>query len=494
MLMNNFLDQIKNNESVRQNLINLKNAIKDDNQKKALAYELAGDFSVFTELLSHSDPKVRKNAVLILGEMECEDLIVDIWNAYQKEDTLFVKADYLKSLQHYQCKQLLPQFQVRMEELTNQQISTEEDKHVGAEIGALQKLIHQYEKKKIHHFTGYEDSQNVILLTNRNHRDVTAMSCQEEVKYLAGGLRLRTENLKDILNIRTYSELLFPIPGITTLEGGHQELASALTGKLLAFLSKNHSGKAPFYFRVEIKGITDRDKKTSMIKKFSASLEKESNRALLNSTSEYEIEIRLIANKKGQYVPLLKLFTIPDTRFDYRKEVLPTSIAPVNAALMMQLAKEYLKEDAQVLDPFCGTGTMLIERCRLSRCNSVYGLDILEEAVEKARFNTELSHLPIHYINRDYFDFRHDYLFDEIITNMPAPGKTRTREDIMYLYRRFLDKSREVLKKSAILLIYTTVPEILQDSLKVHHEYQVLNEFIMNEREGSICYIIKYRG
>ena len=98
MLKSNYLEQIRENCNVRQNLIELKQLIRDENQKKALAYELAGDFSDFTALLSHEDPKVRKNAVLILGEMECDDLADQIWKAYEAEQTMFVKADYIKSL------------------------------------------------------------------------------------------------------------------------------------------------------------------------------------------------------------------------------------------------------------------------------------------------------------------------------------------------------------------------------------------------------------
>ena len=46
---------------------------------------------------------------------------------------------------------------------------------------------------------------------------------------------------------------------------------------------------------------------------------------------------------------------------------------------------------------------MLIERARLQPCHTLYGIDILEEAVQKARINTEQANIPIHYINRNYF-------------------------------------------------------------------------------------------
>ena len=82
----------------------------------------------------------------------------------------------------------------------------------------------------------------------------------------------------------------------------------------------------------------------------------------MNSTSHYEVELRLVENKAGDFNLMIKLFTYKDPRFRYRREAMSSSIQPVNAALAMKLAQKYLKEGAQVLDPFCGVGTMLIER------------------------------------------------------------------------------------------------------------------------------------
>ena len=40
----------------------------------------------------------------------------------------------------------------------------------------------------------------------------------------------------------------------------------------------------------------------------------------------------------------------------------------------------------------------------------------------------------------DFFDFKHDYLFDEIVTNMPVRGKM-TREQLDRLYEKFFPES-----------------------------------------------------
>ena len=65
------------------------------------------------------------------------------------------------------------------------------------------------------------------------------------------------------------------------------------------------------------------------------------------------------------------------------------SIAPVNAALAVELARPYLRENGQVLDPFCGVGTMLTERAKALPAHDLYGVDIYRDAIEKARRNAE---------------------------------------------------------------------------------------------------------
>lgn len=102
--------------------------------------------------------------------------------------------------------------------------------------------------------------------------------------------------------------------------------------------------------------------RSKFAKKVASKLEELTAHKLRNSTSHYEFEIRMIEGKSGDYYLLVKLNTIVDRRFSYREEFIPTSIKPVNAALLVELAKDYMIPDAQILDPFCGVGTMLIER------------------------------------------------------------------------------------------------------------------------------------
>ena len=262
-------------------------------------------------------------------------------------------------------------------------------------------------------------------------------------------------------------------------------------GNYLNYLHED-SGQ-PYRYRIELKSPSvPGEKKGDYIRRIASRLDALEKGKLLNSNSDYEVELRLIERKDRSLIPMLKLFTLPDTRFAYRKETTAQSTSAPLAALAAALAAPYLKKDAQILDPFCGVGTLLIERCLLTAADPVYGVDRFAEAVGKARVNSEpaqgVRHAPIHYINRDFFDFTHDYPFDEIITHFPEPGE----EEAQTFAGRFLDKAGTLLSDGAVLIILTDYPGALKAVASERAGYSVREEFLLNERSGCTEVIMEY--
>lgn len=480
-------------KEVRQNLIALRQELKKEENKRAFAYLLGGDFQVFANLLQAEDPKIRKNAALILGEMETEDVLPFLFSAYQKEKTLFVRTDYLKAMSRVDYRSYLEKLKKRQEELEQSEWTEENRKHIREELLQLQSMILKYEKPKKHTFIGYDPAPEVILVTNRCQKEATRSQITKgKTAELSFGWRVKEGDLKELFGIRTVLEVLFWIPGAKALNGTPEEMGRQLAGMQIAeFLEDLHKQGGCFFYRLELKGTLPLDKKGAFIRKMTEALDTASGGKLRNSSADYEAEIRLLQRKDGSYLPMLKLFTIPDSRFYYRKEVVASSISPANAALTMQLAKPYLKEGAQVLDPFCGVGTMLIERSYAAAADPLYGVDIFGEAIDKARTNTERAKKVIHYINRDFFDFTHGYQFDEIITDMPRTAGEGTKEELELLYHRFFVKAEEHLKEEGILVLYTMNPELVLRELKTAKNYQKLEEFLINEKNQTKVFVLK---
>ena len=243
---------------------------------------------------------------------------------------------------------------------------------------------------------------------------------------------------------------------------------------------------------MELRGALDTEKKADFAKKMAVALERLTGRKLVNAKSDYELLIRLVENKKGTYTTLVKLTTIGDERFSYRKAYTPESMKPVNAAMAVALAQEYMQEGAQVLDPFCGVGTLLVERQKAVRAKSCYGVDYKGEAIDGALKNTPAAGQIAHYIRRDFFDFTHDYLFDEIITDMPFAMGMKGKDEIQELYRRFFKKAGWLLSPGGIMILYTRDKHLV-DQFALKAGYTVEKEVQFDGKDDTWMVVLCYK-
>lgn len=481
-------------QELRKNLIALKQELKEESARRELLFILQGDYSILTGLLHHSEPKVRKNAALVLGRLKQKENVAALYEAYEKETQLFVKSDYLKALEQLDCSSYREQLEKRLRELEQYQPKEEEEKHIREELLALRKLTDSGSSHKKHQFQGYDDTWEVILTTGKKYQEITA----EQIKgartiLLKSGVRVITSHIKSILEIPTYRELLFPL-NIRKLPADPREAAKALAGSdLLELLQKAHKAEDDFYFRIGLSSPKTLDQRSAFTKKCAFALEQETGGKLKNSTSDYEVEIRLLENREGEFLPLLKLYTFSENRFSYRRHTVAASIRPEQASLIARLAKPYMAEQAQILDPFCGVGTMLIERDRVCPARVMYGIDIFGEAIAKARENTQLAGRKVYYINRDFFEFSHEYLFDEIITDMPDRGK-KTKEEQDRLYSAFFEKAGEVLTGQGKIFMYSNEKNYVKKQLRLRKEFTLLQEYSMDEKENYYLFIIGKKG
>lgn len=496
-MIKEYWNQVLQNQEIRQNLSKIRQELKIAGNKEVLLYAIAGQEEQLILLLQAEDAKTRKNTALLMGDLGNPEFLEPIYCAYEKEQQQFVKSSYLSAMKNFDCRQYTDRLKERLKVLSGLQVAAENQKHHMEEIRALSALVIGMEGVKTHKFDGWEESYDVVLLTNRNCAEVTRKELMELVpeaktKLFGAGVLAYVKNLNWIKDIRTYHELLFSIDHMKSCPMEPLKVAEAIVkSDLMAFLNRGHKGNPPFYFRVELKSKWQLDAKSAFVKKVSGQLEKLSERKLVNSISNYEIELRLIENKDGNCNLLVKLFTIMDDRFAYRKEVMPTSLKPVDAALSVALAKEYMKEGAQVLDPFCGVGTMLIERHKAVGANTTYGIDRQVEAIDKARENTEAAHQIIHYINRDFFTFEHEYLFDEVITNMPFQMGRITDEEVYELYEGFFKKIPVHLSEDALLILYSHDREYVQKMAPENH-FKILKEYEISKKKGIYVLILRY--
>lgn len=454
---------IENGENVRQQLIGLRKEIKTAIDSGAARIFTDGQQQLLTGLLKAEDAKTRKNAVLILGEAACTASADAIYAAYLQEKTLFVRASYLTALKNMDYRPYKEGLKQRLDDLTAMAILPEEKKHYDEERRLLEEMVMSLEKPEKHRFTGWKLTNDILCVTSPGMEqlffELLPEKTRQTARILNGGVHIQTDQLRKVAQIRIFKQLLFRFSTAKAAAGDWQGAADSLLGAgLVSFLEERHEGSQPFCFRIDLRTQMSAEDKAKFIRRLAGALETGSDHRLINSPSYYEFEIRVIEDKKQQLHFYVRLATMPDLRFAYRKHALPTSMHPVRAAEIALLAKPYLEENASVLDPMCGVGTLLIERAKLLPVRHLYGIDIYGEAIRFARENTAAAKLEAYYIQRDLRDYKSNFLFDEVMTQLPGTSaKGRDQEQLM-LFDALIRRLPELLAEGKRLIIFTDKP------------------------------------
>ena len=493
--MEKILKELAEQNNIRTNLSSLRQLVKEQENKALVKKEVEKQETLFFSFLKNEDAKTRKNAALLLGDLAYQPALSALYEAYETEGTLFVKASYLQAIGELDATEKVSECKEILNRLLTAEVEPENKKHVEEEIRALRNIVIQAEGIRRHTPDVAGKNVKVLLLTNRTQRETIrrTIDCGEATLHPLG-VQVETNHLEKLMELRTYRELVFPIHVLEYLPEQPVEAAKAIwNSDIMDVLNGLHKEKGEFYFRIECKSTMDLEKRSVFTRKLATELESLSKGELINSTSDYEVEIRLIANKDGKFFPCLRILTIKNHRFDYRKNAIAASIHPSTAALIMELAKDYLKEDAQIMDPFCGVGTMLIERNIKVPAREMYGTDIFGDAIVYARENTDAAGMRINYIHRDFMDFKHEYLFDEIITNMPLRGQ-KSKQEMDAFYGAFFEKVKTHLAKDAVIIMYTNEIGFVKKQLRLHKEFVLLQETCLQPKNDFNLLIMGYKG
>ena len=428
--MDKCLEAIRRGEDVRAGLIELKLRCKEDPKAAWALRAEDGVPEIFEQLLMHEDAKVRKNAALLLGELGLDESAQALYHAYEAEQTRFVKSAYLQALKELDVTPYLDALRERYAELLAYEPAAEEQKHVAQERSLLQQLLAENDVIEKHIFSGWRRTNDVIFTTEYALREPLQKQLEsrsrEEVRTALHpfGVRVRTTELSQLCRLHTYRELLFTLRVKGTIRGTADELSQALLdGGLVTLLEHTHTEDAPFYFRIEVRGVEDTVQKTALAKELAQALEQGSGGKLLNSTTDYEVEVRLTRTKDGSFYPCLKLYTIGDDRFAWRKQAVSASMHPSLAAALIELSRPYLSEQAVVLDALCGVGTFVIERNLRMKAYDNYAVDLYGQAIVGAKQNAAAAGVTCNFITKDFTQFTSKHQMTEIFADMPKRGK-----------------------------------------------------------------------
>lgn len=421
-------------------------------------------------------PKLRRNAARLLGSLsrspEDADLLIE---RLEKEETRFVRPSLLLALGSVggeRAEAALAAY------VPAEPANETEKKHFEEEIEALKQARAACMKHEKHAFTRLDKPYEIELAAP----DRLTMQLSQELGRLGieaydirrSSLKVRTADYPALFGARCFTEALFVVG---TAKKATPEAAAELFGPFAApFMAKVHEGEPPFRYRIEIEGDIPGER-TAFKKTLRDLLD---GKGLVNAPSDYECELRIVSAEGGARL-YLKLLTVKDERFLYRKETIPASMNPSTAAAVLRFAGDHLKVNARVIDPCCGSGTLLFERGLMSPCESLTGVDIAHKAIDAARTNAEAAvrHYNMKqakFIVNDILRFEVKRPYDELICNLPFGNRVGTHSGCEKLYAGLLDKLPTLLKKGGIALLYTMEFTLLKKLIRERKYLEILSQ------------------
>ncbi len=146
----------------------------------------------------------------------------------------------------------------------------------------------------------------------------------------------------------------------------------------------------------------------------------------------------------------------------------PVTMHPRYTRALINLAE--IKRGAKILDPFCGTGTILIEASLMGFV--AHGSDIDERMIRAAETNLKRFSARATVERMDVGEISGNY--DAIITDPPYGRSSSSKgEKIQDLYRRAFRKFSDITDRVAIVLPYERSVEIGKEFFELEAEYPV---------------------
>lgn len=427
-----------------------------------IALRLQEDRAPLLQALQSPVSKMRKNAARLCGALADPADADALLEALAKEDTRFVIPSILLALGAVGGAEAEAA-------LLAYTVEEGDPKHVAAEKEALRMARSRCTTTQKHTFTGFTKPVTVELRAPKWLSESLAYELKEmglsPVKTTTASVTVRTADIPSLYQARSFTELLLPLG---KCDAKTQDIAQT-AAPMGAMLQACHAGEPPFAYRVEARGeVPDRAR---FAKDMAILMD---GPLLRNAPSDYEAELRVEIAKSARVY--LKLFSVADARFPYRKETLPASIHPAVAAAVLRYARAYLKEGDRVLDPCCGSGTLLFEREKLNACESLTGVDIAQKAVEIARGNAAAGKSRAKFVHNDCCRFIAGRQYDEVIANLPFGNRVSNHSENEALYAAMLDKLPDWMTPEGTAVLYTMEFTLLKKLLRARPHLTLVTE------------------
>lgn len=268
--------------------------------------------------------------------------------------------------------------------------------------------------------------------------------------------------LSELFRVRCFDSIALPIAPMphNPLDAPHEVADAFIRSPAMDLAVRLTEPRSPLSvpYRVTFQvprgtGLRHRD----WIAAFGARL-RAANAAFVNSPARYSWEFLVRYERHAWYLGMQPT-AYRDPRFAYREMDVPAALNPAVAAAMARLVPA--GADEAIVDPFCGSGTLLVECARRGPRRALVGIDREDRALAAARHNTAAAGIA-----RSVTLLRGDARqlggvlargsigqVDAIVTNPPYGVRVGSSASIAELYPAFLHQAAAVVKPHGHLVM-----------------------------------------
>ena len=406
---------------------------------------LFADRAILYAALQAPEPKARKNAARLLGALgqakDTEALIL----ALNAETTRFVVPSILLALGAIATRRAGEAIAAYVPPTAADET---EVKHVSDILEAHAKALAALTRDvPLPPRTRLSSPMEVLLVPPEGFGAILlkeAVTRGFQSSLLPDGVHLVSDQIKTLQELRCALELLLPIAASVPIDAERiAALASAALTRPYRIELREYAGDRAGFIRAVSSALGGGD-----------------------NPSRYADELRIVCKHGGECDIFIRPKDVPDTRFAYRKRALPASIQPVQAACLVRYALSFVSAARpRALDPFCGSGTLLIELERVVS-TALIGVDISERALDAARENAAAAHSAVRFVHKDILKFEPREPFDLVLSNLPFGNRVGTHTSNEPLYRDFTHVLPKLLSPGGIAVLYTMEHKLLAACIK----------------------------
>ena len=367
---------------------------------------------VLMDALSDPDRKVRRNAAVSLGRAGDDSVLPRLRDALEKEGDPAVRASLRLACGRFAAAADLPWLasvpaQTEAERRAAHTVADRVAAQAGAAAAvAVDRAIADEARPELWFRRGLAP----VVVAEARGRGLAAGAPAEDRLPVKGG-----PTLGALLEVRT---ALHPalVCDLTVSSGDPAGAGARFSRSVVAReMGRLTAGGQPVYRITLALPVPGFPRRRDWIEAFTAAA------GLPSAATGYSWEL-IVRPRPGGLLLGARPATAPDHRFDYRERDVPAALHPTLAAAAAQLLDR--ADTDLVVDPFCGSGTLLVE-CARAGARRLVGIDHQEAALAAARINLRRAGVQAQLLRADFSQLERFAPIDALVTNPPYGRRNR---------------------------------------------------------------------